>query len=65
MYNNINNLESGINEYSPYHKNDKISRILSIISFVLLFFISIILTLSFIFILYIYNVLLSYSKNFL
>ena len=65
MYNNIDKLESGLHEYSPYHKNDRISKIISLISFVLLFVITITLTLCFIFLIYIYNVLSSYSKNFL
>jgi energy-coupling factor transporter transmembrane protein EcfT len=65
MYNNIDKLESGLIEYSQYHKNNRVSKMISLISFILLFFISITLTLCFIFLIYIYNVLSSYSKNFL
>jgi energy-coupling factor transporter transmembrane protein EcfT len=63
MYNNIDKLESGLIEYSPYHKNNRVSKMISLISFIILFFISITLTLCFIFFIYIYNILLSYLKN--
>jgi len=63
MYNNIDKLETGLYEYSSYNKNYRIGRIISFISFILLFFISITLTLCFIFLIYIYKILSSYSKN--